>query len=60
MQFKRLMMPELIAIHDGARPLVKAEDIENTVRQAKEHKAAAVGVPVKDTIKIIDKDSFGC
>ena len=38
--------------------LIKAEDIENTVRQAKEHKAAAVGVPVKDTIKIIDKDSF--
>lgn len=23
---------ELIAIHDGARPLVKTEDIENTVR----------------------------
>lgn len=49
---------ELIAIHDGARPLIRAEDIENTIRQAKENKAAAVGVPVKDTIKIIDKDSF--
>ena len=49
---------ELIAIHDGARPLIRVEDIENTIRQAKENKAAAVGVPVKDTIKIIDKDSF--
>lgn len=49
---------ELIAIHDGARPLIRVEDIENTIRQAKENKAAAVGVSVKDTIKIIDKDSF--
>ena len=49
---------ELIAIHDGARPLIREEDIENTIRQAKEHSAAAVGVPVKDTIKIIDNDNF--
>lgn len=49
---------ELIAIHDGARPLIRVEDIENTIRQAKEHKAAAVGVPVKDTIKITDSDGF--
>lgn len=49
---------ELIAIHDGARPLIREEDIENTIRQAKEHSAAAVGVPVKDTIKIIDNDHF--
>ena len=49
---------ELIAIHDGARPLIREEDIENTIRQAKEHSAAAIGVPVKDTIKIIDDDNF--
>lgn len=49
---------ELIVIHDGARPLVREEDIENTIRQAKEYSAAAVGVPVKDTIKIIDNDNF--
>ncbi|WP_178668735.1 2-C-methyl-D-erythritol 4-phosphate cytidylyltransferase [uncultured Eubacterium sp.] len=49
---------ELIAIHDGARPLIREEDIENTIRQAKEYSAAAVGVPVKDTIKIIDDDNF--
>lgn len=49
---------ELIAIHDGARPLIREEDIENTIRQAKEHSAAAIGVPVKDTIKIIDNDHF--
>ena len=49
---------ELIIIHDGARPLVREEDIENTIKAAKEFGAAAVGVPVKDTIKVIDGDSF--
>ena len=49
---------ELIIIHDGARPLIKTEDIEKTIRQAKEYGAAAVGVKVKDTIKVIDSESF--
>lgn len=49
---------ELIIIHDGARPLIKSEDIENTIRAAKENKAAAVGVFVKDTVKVVDKNGF--
>lgn len=49
---------ELIIIHDGARPLIKSEDIEKTIRAAKENKAAAVGVFVKDTVKVVDKNSF--
>ena len=49
---------ELIIIHDGARPLIKSEDIENTIRAAKENKAAAVGVFVKDTVKVLDKNGF--
>lgn len=49
---------ELIIIHDGARPLIKSEDIENTIRCAKENKAAAVGVFVKDTVKVVDKNGF--
>lgn len=49
---------ELIIIHDGARPLIKSEDIENTIRAAKENKAAAVGVFVKDTVKVVDRN--GC
>ena len=48
----------LIIIHDGARPLVKCEDIEKTIRAAEEFSAAAVGVFVKDTIKIVDKQGF--
>jgi 2-C-methyl-D-erythritol 4-phosphate cytidylyltransferase len=49
---------ELLIIHDGARPLIKAEDIEKTIREAKEYGAAATGVKVKDTIKIIDSEGF--
>lgn len=49
---------ELIIIHDGARPLIKSVDIENTIRVAKENKAAAVGVFVKDTVKVVDKNGF--
>lgn len=49
---------ELIIIHDGARPLIKSENIENTIRAAKENKAAAVGVFVKDTVKVVDKNGF--
>lgn len=48
----------LILIHDGARPLIKTEDIIAAMNSAEEFGAAAVGVPVKDTIKIIDKSGF--
>lgn len=49
---------ELVIIHDGARPLIRAQDIEKTIRAAKDYGAAAVGVPVKDTIKVVDKEGF--
>ena len=49
---------DLIIIHDGARPLVKTEDIEKTIREAKDYGAAAVGVKVKDTIKVINSEGF--
>ena len=41
----------LIAIHDGARPFVTVQVIENAVAQAGKNGAAAPAVPVKDTIK---------
>lgn len=48
----------LLAIHDGARPLVTQQIISETVAAAKEYGAASCAVPVKDTIKIIDDNSF--
>ena len=45
---------ELIAVHDGARPLVDAEDFSEGVRIARELGAAIAGAPVADTIKRVD------
>lgn len=43
-----------LIIHDGARPLITEKEIADAVMAAKKNGAAAVGVPVKDTIKIVD------
>lgn len=43
----------LVAVQDGARPLVSFEVIDRTVRAAHSYGAAAPGVPVKDTIKSV-------
>lgn len=42
------------AIHDGARPLITVEEIERVIEAAFETGAATLGVPIKDTIKIVD------
>ncbi len=44
---------EMIAIHDGARPLVKPEHIEKVIKDASVFGGATLGVPVKDTIKVV-------
>ena len=44
---------KLAAIQDGARPLVTWEVIDRTVRAAHTYHAAAPGVPVKDTVKVV-------
>jgi 2-C-methyl-D-erythritol 4-phosphate cytidylyltransferase len=44
---------DYVMIHDGARPLVTQEVIEEAYRAAVEYGAAAPGIPVKDTIKIV-------
>jgi 2-C-methyl-D-erythritol 4-phosphate cytidylyltransferase len=46
---------ELAAIQDGARPLITAEVIDRTVRAAHTYAAAAPAIPVKDTIKRVEK-----
>ena len=44
----------MVAIHDGARPLVKPEFIETAIKDARVFGGAALGVPVKDTIKLVE------
>lgn len=47
---------EIVLIHDGARPFVNEYIIKNSIKEAKENNAVVVGVPVKDTIKVVDSD----
>ena len=42
----------LLAVHDGARPLVNTDLIETVIKKARQCSAAAPAVPVKDTIKV--------
>ena len=47
---------EIVLIHDGARPFVNEDIIKNSIKETKENNAVVVGVPVKDTIKVVDSD----
>ena len=49
---------DLIAIHDGARPLVELLVISAVIAAARESGAAGVAVPVKDTIKAVDAEGY--
>ena len=51
---------DIVLIHDGARRFVTDEIIKNSIECAKKNKCVIVGVPVKDTIKIINKDNEVC
>ncbi len=42
---------ELVAIHDGARPLIDSDSISRVFDKALQTGGATIGVPVKDTIK---------
>ena len=47
----------IVLVHDGARPFITNEIISNSIREANLNDAVVVGVPVKDTIKIVDDRS---
>ena len=47
---------EIIAVHDGVRPFVPVEDIENVVREAERSGAAILAVPIVETVKQAEKD----
>lgn len=50
---------DIVMIHDGARPFVSQAMITDSIACAKKYKACTVGVPAKDTIKIVDENKFG-
>ncbi|MEY2487290.1 MAG: 2-C-methyl-D-erythritol 4-phosphate cytidylyltransferase [Verrucomicrobiota bacterium] len=47
-------LADYVAVHDGARPLVRAEEIDRVYEHARVHGAAALAEPVSDTLKRAD------
>lgn len=49
---------DYVLIHDGARPFVTDDIISRTIETVRKEKACAVAMPVKDTIKIVNKEHY--
>lgn len=49
---------DYVYIHDGARPFITQEILSNAKTCVELYRACAAGMPVKDTIKIVDVDGF--
>lgn len=48
---------DIVLTHDGARPFVKIENIEDGIKGVLEFGACVVGVPVTDTIKVVGENN---
>ncbi|MGZ6225759.1 MAG: 2-C-methyl-D-erythritol 4-phosphate cytidylyltransferase [Syntrophales bacterium] len=46
---------DIIVIHDGVRPFISEELVNSAVLEAYRSKAVTLGVPVKDTVKSVDR-----
>ena len=48
---------EYVMIHDGARPFIKEETLKAVLEETIRKEAAVAAVPVKDTIKMVNKEN---
>ncbi len=48
--------PDIVLIHDGARPFVTQEMIERTIQAAVQYGSGIAAVPAKDTVRITDAE----
>lgn len=55
---KATKQTDYVLIHDGARPFITQEIITRTIESVRKYQACVVGMPVKDTIKIVDTDNY--
>ena len=49
---------DYVLIHDGARPMISAELIQKCIYYVKKYRACVVGMPSKDTIKVVDEENY--
>lgn len=50
---------DYVLIHDAARPCITSKIIEESISEVMKSGACTVGVPVKDTIKVVDENGEG-
>ncbi len=46
---------ELVAVHDGVRPFVPVQLIEDAIREARIHRAVILGMPAEETVKQVSR-----
>lgn len=51
-------MDACIYIHDGARPFIQEEMLERARKSVEQYGSGVVGMPVKDTVKLVDEKGF--
>jgi 2-C-methyl-D-erythritol 4-phosphate cytidylyltransferase len=48
----------MVAVHDGARPMIRVDEIEQCIAQTRQYGAAALGRKVTETLKRADAEGF--
>jgi len=49
---------DIVVIHDGVRPLISHHLIEKVIQETEKEGAVSLGIPVKETIKRVNKDNI--
>lgn len=49
---------DYVLIHDGARPMIDARLIKKCIQYVRKYRACVVGMPSKDTIKVINEENY--
>lgn len=49
---------DAVLVHDGARPLVRAQSVRAGMREVRPGRGAVLAAPVVDTIKVVDRESL--
>ena len=57
LQAIRAATADIVAVHDGVRPFVTVEEIEDTIEAARRDGAAILTTPATDTIKLVAGDT---
>jgi 2-C-methyl-D-erythritol 4-phosphate cytidylyltransferase len=57
LQAIRAATADIVAVHDGVRPFVTVEEIDNTIEAARRDGAAILTTPATDTIKRVEGDT---